>query len=578
MKTVLLLLAAASTLPAQTLLFSSGFEGSSTLAPVTSSASGDNYQHFSGLDPQTGYSWPMNFWGANATTTGLHPIVGGSNPVRTYITDDIESVAGHAGSPTNALRIGARGPGPGFCCTQVPFQIAGPSQQVTDFYVRYWTKLNPEFLAQEVDGGNNFFRTMLELKTFTDYRIATFIYGATSLVPYWAVVVDNKPEGPGPGCPAGACWTASNSSFQVPTGQWMLMEYYLHRSTGSDGRFFWAVNGNTVVDHSGPTYGANRENIDFLAFLNVYGTNMNPAYQWIDDIQVWNLPPCGTLPCGSTSVYGIAFNGISGSSVTVSFNVSSPFNALRIRFGTSSCSGGVGGSVQTSDSSTTSFVLVGMAAQLSNLAPSTLYHACPEVSSDGGSTWSSGTEATFTTLPQTQGPPPAGAASMTSTGLTFTAEQQATSIPGLNVIDSIPHIAAEESWTTTFTHVNKSGTTAQARLSLFGDALDPTGNGPLPLPLVFPQQPSAPGPLVVASLDLTLAANASLIVSTAGPQTPPVLVGSAQLAATDAMDGFAIFHQTVTTAGSRGAPRNPQREFLSAGLSTTPTAWCWVSP
>ena len=44
------------------------------------------------------------------------------------------------------------------------------------------------------------------------------------------------------------------------------------------------------------------------------------------------------------------------------------------------------------------------------------------------------------------------------------------------------------------------------------------------------------------SFDRTLAANASLIVATAGPQTPPVLVGSAQLAATGPVDGFAIFH------------------------------------
>src|ERR1019366_5976537 len=49
------------------------------------------------------------------------------------------------------------------------------------------------------------------------------------------------------------------------------------------------------------------------------------------------------------------------------------------------------------------------------------------------------------------------------------------------------------------------------------------------------------------SFDQTLAANASLIVDTAGPPSPPVLVGSAQLAATNAVDGFAIFHQIVTT-------------------------------
>src|SRR5205823_7372973 len=63
-----------------------------------------------------------------------------------------------------------------------------------------------------------------------------------------------------------------------------------------------------------------------------------------------------------------------------------------------------------------------------------------------------------------------------------------------------------------------------------------------PLPLTFPQQPPAGGPVLAASLDQTLSANASLIIGTAGPQTPPVRVGSAQLSATDAVDGFAIFH------------------------------------
>jgi len=43
-----------------------------------------------------------------------------------------------------------------------------------------------------------------------------------------------------------------------------------------------------------------------------------------------------------------------------------------------------------------------------------------------------------------------------------------------------------------------------------------------------------------------IAGNASLIVNTAGAQSPPVLVGSAQLAATGSVDGFAIFHQIPT--------------------------------
>lgn len=128
-------------------------------------------------------------------------------------------------------------------------------------------------------------------------------------------------------------------------------------------------------------------------------------------------------------------------------------------------------------------------------------------------------------------------ATITVAGFSFTIEQQAASISGLSLIGSMPHIAAEENWNTTFTLVNKGAASAQARMSFFGDP-----SGTLTLPLGFPQLPHSPLPLLAASFDRALAAHASLIIDTAGPQTPPVLVGSAQLGATGPVDGFAIFH------------------------------------
>jgi hypothetical protein len=101
----------------------------------------------------------------------------------------------------------------------------------------------------------------------------------------------------------------------------------------------------------------------------------------------------------------------------------------------------------------------------------------------------------------------------------------------------MPHIAAEENWTTAFTLVNKGASSGTARLNLFGDP-----SGILTLPLVFPQQAAVPAPELAASFDRAIPANASLIVDTAGPQTPPVQIGSAQLFGTAATDGFAIFH------------------------------------
>ncbi len=155
----------------------------------------------------------------------------------------------------------------------------------------------------------------------------------------------------------------------------------------------------------------------------------------------------------------------------------------------------------------------------------------------------------------------------TVAGQTFTIEQQAASITGLNFVGTMPHIAAQENWTTAFTLVNKSASSATARLSLFGDP-----SGTLALPMAFPQQPLAPTPLLAASLDRTLNGNASLITETAGPQTPPVQVGSAQLAATGAVDGFAIFHLIPGAQEAVVPMEDPQRKFLSAGLRQH--GWC----
>ena len=128
-------------------------------------------------------------------------------------------------------------------------------------------------------------------------------------------------------------------------------------------------------------------------------------------------------------------------------------------------------------------------------------------------------------------------ASFTVAGVLFTVEQQGAGIAGMNFIGSMPHMAAEENWTTAFTLVNQSAAPAQARLSMFGDP-----SGTLTLPLAFPQQAAGAGSVIAASLDRSMAANALLVINTAGAQTSSVQVGSAQLAATGAVDGFAIFH------------------------------------
>jgi hypothetical protein len=129
-------------------------------------------------------------------------------------------------------------------------------------------------------------------------------------------------------------------------------------------------------------------------------------------------------------------------------------------------------------------------------------------------------------------------ATLTIDGLPYAIQEQ--SATGPPFIGSMPHLAAEDGWNTTFTLVNKSSASVQALTSFFDD----NGN-PLALPLTFPQQPSSGSP-TEASADQTLAANASFIVEASGPDSAPLAEGSAQIAATGAVDGFAIFHYDPT--------------------------------
>ena len=162
----------------------------------------------------------------------------------------------------------------------------------------------------------------------------------------------------------------------------------------------------------------------------------------------------------------------------------------------------------------------------------------------GGTLWANFSGKGFGTISTTSGAQTLVSTDATPTFVAFAPFPLLPPTPVL--VGSMGHLAAEENWTSTFTLVNKGVAPSQAMLSFFGDASDPTGDGPLALPLIFPQVSTTAVTAPTASVSQSMAANASLVIQTAGPQTPPVLVGSAQLAAAGRVDGFAIFHQIPT--------------------------------
>ncbi|MEO8053456.1 MAG: hypothetical protein ABI833_23905, partial [Acidobacteriota bacterium] len=185
--------------PNANLLFKSGFEDSSYLLPVLGGFS--QYQYILGADNSTGYTWPVRTWSPNPLLTGLLGVVTSSNfnpapeDFNNYIQNEIETVSGPNGNLTHALRQKIAKPSPNTCCTQDSFQIAGLSTPLVDSYVRYWIKLNPELLSQVQTYGNNFWRVLWEMKTSSDYRIVTYIYGSPQGQPYFFAHADNNPTG-----------------------------------------------------------------------------------------------------------------------------------------------------------------------------------------------------------------------------------------------------------------------------------------------------------------------------------------------------------------------------------------------
>lgn len=108
--------------------------------------------------------------------------------------------------------------------------------------------------------------------------------------------------------------------------------------------------------------------------------------------------------CSPNVVCGITADGIGDSSMRVIFNFTGTINSslrIRCRYNTTSTSGGTGGYLQSPGTSVTTYRNYASACTIGGMAPSTLYYVSPEVSTDAGANYSTGTEATFTTLART---------------------------------------------------------------------------------------------------------------------------------------------------------------------------------
>jgi len=292
-------------------LFNSGFEASTVSSPVVQNDcySTGCWQRIMGTDASTGYSWPFNVWGsgANGGISQLHADVPvDATSIRDYAFNQIVTLTGHKGLSTKALyrlvtQSGCCGQEPQSGATQNALQILPASEQ-GDLYISYWQKFQPgmaDLMQVGLQGTGWNWRDLFAWKTAGDYRIVVqvrrdpFINGGNL---FWAIVGDNEANG---GLPYQKFWELDNTSVPVPVGEWFKFEVFWHRSAGSDGRVWVAINGQMIGDHGGSNMGVNNAQIDRIFLNNVYSSTAYPIYQWIDDLQIWSgFPPvCTDSPC-----------------------------------------------------------------------------------------------------------------------------------------------------------------------------------------------------------------------------------------------------------------------------------------
>jgi hypothetical protein len=169
-----------------------------------------------------------------------------------------------------------------------------------DLYTSEWIKFQPDLASQLIPGQNpdgtyGNWRALFEWKTGGqgtsyggDYRIKVEVHMDSSGHLFWSSAGDNNANGP---YPFQTFWQSVNHTVPVVAGQWFHLETFTHRATGSDGEFWAKVDGQTIVDHVGPNIGVNNDPINRIMLSQVYTGGRLPAYQWLDDVEIWSGAP-----------------------------------------------------------------------------------------------------------------------------------------------------------------------------------------------------------------------------------------------------------------------------------------------
>jgi len=257
------------------LLFKSGFENGVILNKPVADDGGIWWQQIQGSDVE-GFIWPIDI---NGYKGELQLIVDSTENVDAYIENRIETVIGADGTPTKALHQIIKKKQ--YEYSQDPYIIYTDGNEIENLYMKFSLKF-PENISELL--GKDGWAVINEFKTTGDYRLALYVYQDNDNNLYWYAHGDNVVLD---GAPYKEFWYRENRNIPVPVGEWFDMEIYWHRSSQSDGRVWWAIDSETIVDF----YGQTKINDPINAVMLFTNYASGPFYQWVDNIEIWSSLP-----------------------------------------------------------------------------------------------------------------------------------------------------------------------------------------------------------------------------------------------------------------------------------------------
>lgn len=260
---------------------------------------GRRAHRISGLDTKTNYDWDKDLPCAHSHFVYL---IGDHHP-DAHVVSEIVTVEGRDGNPTRALHTSVKAdyvPGKSTTRNEWSMFYDEGDHLYEEGYVKYWMKLEDDFIERYPPEPPNW-RMMMEWKepdsgTTTskggtnNYRINIHIVMREGR-PLWQVIGQEVQ-------PVRMTeWEEINGDHTVPVGRWFQVEAYMKKHA-SDGRVWFAVDGETICDYRGRT--EHKDNPLPLKFWSIFkqyhGTNwilQKQTHQWVDDLELWSAFPPG---------------------------------------------------------------------------------------------------------------------------------------------------------------------------------------------------------------------------------------------------------------------------------------------